>query len=376
MQIFDIIARPLGFILSLIYSLVNSYGLAIIIFTIIIKVVLLPLSVKQMKSQQEISRLQPKLREIEKKYKGDKTKIQEETMKLYKQEGVSMTGGCLPLLIQLPIIFGLYQVIYRPLALLIGLPDATITKLRELYGLASSATEIELASLMQANPGLAQGVAENIKIIDFNFLGINLALIPKVDFTSIASFFGSIDVIWLIPLFSVLTAVISSWVSKKYMPTAPAADNAAAAQTKRMTDSMLFIMPLMSLYFSFILPAGVGLYWGISNILAAIQQYALFKYIKPLPPIALDNNIVEKRSVKKEQLDSYVPRQKDQKQKPRPQNSTAQKPHTQKPEMQRTQGQQSSIQRPQGQRPPGQRPPNTSAKKNFDQTKKGENADD
>lgn len=376
MQIFDIIARPLGLILSFIYTLVNSYGLAIIIFTIVIKAVLLPLSVKQMRSQQDVAKLQPKLKELEKKYKGDKTKIQEETMKLYKEEGVSMTGGCLPLLVQLPIIFGLYQVIYRPLAFLIGLPDATITKIRELYGLAASASEIELASLIQSNPGLAESVVSQIKLIDFNFLGINLALIPKVDFTNINTFFGSIDVLWLIPLFSLLTAIFSGWLTKKYMPAAPTTDNAAADQTKKMADSMLFMMPLMSLYFGFILPAGVGVYWIISNVLAGVQQYALYKYINMRPTAKDKKN--DKKALDKDQSSAYIPREKELNNKIKTQESFGQKSHTQKPQMQRTQDKQ--VQRQPGQRPsefkkPGQRP-SSGSKSNVDQTIKGENTDD
>lgn len=377
MQIFDIIAKPMGLILGFIYSLVNSYGLSIIIFTIVIKILLLPLSVKQMRSQQDMARLQPKLKELEKKYKGDKTKIQEETMRIYKEEGVSMTGGCLPLFIQLPIIFGLYQVISRPLAFLIGLPDEIITQIRQLYGLASSASEIELASLIQHNPGLAESVVKQIKLIDFNFLGINLAKIPHVDFTNIGTFFGSIDVLWVIPLFSLLTAILSAFVSKKYMPAAPTSDNAAAEQTKKMADSMLFMMPLMSLYFGFILPAGVGVYWILSNVLAAVQQYALYKYIKPREAIDLNDKKANKKTKDNDQS-SYIPRETDQIKKITSQESTGQKSHTQKPEMQRTQGKQ--VQRQPGQRPPQFKKPGHNSpkgiKNNVDQSKRGDNTDD
>lgn len=108
------IAQPLGVLLSYIFGIVNSYGLTIVIFTLIIKVILLPLTLKQTKSMKQMQEINPKLKELQKKYANDKQKLNEKTMELYKQHNVNPAGGCLPLLIQLPIIFALFQVLRTP----------------------------------------------------------------------------------------------------------------------------------------------------------------------------------------------------------------------------------------------------------------------
>ena len=112
--VFQALLNAIGWVLAWIYDLVGNYGLSIILLTILIKVVLLPLGVKQIKSMQAMQSIQPKVKELQKKYKGNKTKVQEETMKLYKEAGVNPLGGCLPLLLQFPILIAMYAVIRAP----------------------------------------------------------------------------------------------------------------------------------------------------------------------------------------------------------------------------------------------------------------------
>ena len=112
--VFQGLLNAIGWVLAQIYDLVGNYGLSIIVLTIVIKVVLLPLGVKQIKSMQAMQSIQPKVKELQKKYKGNKAKIQEETMKLYKEAGVNPLGGCLPLLLQFPILIAMYAVIRAP----------------------------------------------------------------------------------------------------------------------------------------------------------------------------------------------------------------------------------------------------------------------
>ena len=109
------ITRPLGYIISLIYNFVQNYGLAIILFTIIVKLILLPLQIKSQKAMKKQQKIQPIIAELQKKYANDQQRLQQEMMKVYKENNVSMTGGCLPLLIQMPILIGLYRVIQSPL---------------------------------------------------------------------------------------------------------------------------------------------------------------------------------------------------------------------------------------------------------------------
>ena len=115
-----IITRPLGWIIQQIYNLVANYGLSIIIFTVLIKLILLPLNIKSQKAMKKQQKIQPYVAELQEKYKNDQEKLQREMMKLYKDNNISMAGGCLPMLIQMPILVGLYQVIQKPLQYMLG----------------------------------------------------------------------------------------------------------------------------------------------------------------------------------------------------------------------------------------------------------------
>ncbi|MBQ7975861.1 MAG: membrane protein insertase YidC [Clostridia bacterium] len=110
-----LIKRPLGFIIGFIYELVQNYGLAIILFTIVVKLILLPLNIKSQKAMRKQQKIQPIIAGLQAKYANDKEKLQREMMKVYKENNVSMAGGCLPMLIQMPILIGLYHVIQRPI---------------------------------------------------------------------------------------------------------------------------------------------------------------------------------------------------------------------------------------------------------------------
>ena len=118
------ITRPLGWLIQFIYNLVDNYGLAIILFTVVIKLILMPLQIKSQKAMKRQQKVQPIIMELQKKYANDQQRLQQEMMKVYKENNVSMTGGCLPLLIQFPILIGLYRVIQRPLTYIRGVDFA------------------------------------------------------------------------------------------------------------------------------------------------------------------------------------------------------------------------------------------------------------
>ncbi len=123
------ISRPFGLFLFWLNNLFGNYGLALIFFTVIVRLILLPLSIKQQKSMQDTQKIQPELAKIREKYKNDKQKLNEETMKLYQKHGINPAGGCFPLLIQFPIIIGLYQAIIKPLTYMFGLSAQQLTLL-------------------------------------------------------------------------------------------------------------------------------------------------------------------------------------------------------------------------------------------------------
>lgn len=273
MNIFDIlINRPLGYILFTIYQLVGSYGVAILLFTVVMKTALLPISIKTKKSMMEMQRVQPMVKALEKKYKNDKQKYQEELMKLYQEEGVSPLGGCGTQLIQFPIIIGLYGAISKPLTNLLSLTAEQITKISEILGYtgAQAATkQLEIASKMWENADKIKAVYPDIPLIDFHFLGLNLGDTPVFSMNM-----STISVLWLIPIISCITAIFSSWVMRKYSG-APAPAEGQPDPNK----SMLMMMPAMSLVFGFMFPAGLGLYWIAQNIFSALQEVLLGKYM-------------------------------------------------------------------------------------------------
>ncbi len=263
MNVFDmLISTPLGYIISFIYSFVQNYGLTIILFTIVVKIILAPLMVKQQKSMVQMQRLQPELAKLQKKYANDKDRLNQETVKLYQENKVNPAGGCLPLLIQLPIIIGLYNVIQSPVKYIMHIGADGIQKISGLLEYQGT-NQIGLATLMAEKADLITtklGIAFNP--INFDFFGLDLSMNPD---------FKTFNLLWIIPILSAATAYLSSIVSSKI---------SGNTQQNEQMKSMNVIMPLMSAYFCFILPAGVGLYWIMSNVMQMILQYIITVTIK------------------------------------------------------------------------------------------------
>ena len=140
------IYKAFGFMLNLIYGLVENYGVAIILLTLLIKIILLPLTLKQQKSMTKTQKLQPKLQEVMEKFKYDKERQSQETMKLYKEYGVNPMGGCLPLLIQFPILIAFYQVIQKPVQYVLGYTTKEITSFLKLHEISSKTAGAQTAS--------------------------------------------------------------------------------------------------------------------------------------------------------------------------------------------------------------------------------------
>lgn len=273
-----LIVEPFGWLLKQCYNLIGNYGVAIIIFTILSKLVMLPFQMKSKKSMMDMQRIQPRLAELEKKYKDDKEKYALEVQKLYKKEGVSMFGGCLPLLITLPIMLGLYSVLRQPLTYIFGLSVDQINALADAFraagvkdiaaGAVSGANymvQIGVTSHIMQFPDIVAGIAPNLTGVDFTFLGIDLAAIPN---------FKYITLLWVIPILSGITAWVSNWFLRKGQGKAMTEQ---AASTNKMMNLM---MPFMSVWIAFMVPAGLGLYWITSNILSAIQEPLLTMYYK------------------------------------------------------------------------------------------------
>ncbi len=272
---FDLIARPFGYVMRFCASLCfNNYALALLLFTIIVKLVLLPFGIKQQKSQIKMARLRPKIAAIEKKYAGRKDrptmqKKQQEIMELQQREGVSAFGGCLPLLIQFPILIGLFNVIRNPFTYLMGVSDTTIGRMMLRAGLSGTdATQLNLVSKIEADASIGAGLIDTNAIPSFDLFGLDISLTP-------------IDV-WgwliLIPILSGVFSYFTMRLSRRFSGQAVA----MGSDAQKSSIIMDLLMPLISVYFSFTYTAALGIYWIYQSVLGLAQTVILAKAM-PLP---------------------------------------------------------------------------------------------
>ena len=259
----QIITVPFGYLMSFLYGIAGNYGIAIVLFTIVIKALLLPLSYKQQKSSMKMTALNPQLQELQKKYKNDKEKLNKETMDLYNRHGANPLAGCLPTLLQFPIMIGLYQVINRPLTYMYHLTAEQVSGLRDsIADLAANTPEIILAQHLTEDVIRKNGLS--IPVLNLNFFGLNLAQVPN---------WQVLSVLWIIPLLAALASYGSSKFAQKLQP-------ATNTEGGNPGQTMMMIMPFMSLFFCFQLPAGVGFYWIMTSLTSMLQQWILTKYFR------------------------------------------------------------------------------------------------
>jgi len=251
-----------------------------------------PSSVSQQKGAAKTQRLQPKLRKIQEKYKGDNRKIQEETQALYQREGHNpMNAGCAPMLVQMPIIFGLIGVIYNPLTYALEIPKEYITTLTEaakgLFPELAKSRTIQLAVINHIDKlsGLIpEEFFSKIASFNFTFLGLPLGETPDMKKPSI---------LWIIPILSGITSFASSIYT--YLKQKQA--NPEMYKNPTM-GCMTFGMPLFSTYFTFLFPVGIGIYWTASNVFAFAQTVILNYTHNPKKMIAklMIEETIERRS--------------------------------------------------------------------------------
>ena len=298
------ITRPLGWIIQLIYNLVQNYGVAIILFTAVVKLILLPLQIKSQKSMKKQQMIQPIIAQLQQKYANDKEKLQMEMMKVYKENNVSMAGGCLPTLIQFPILIGLYQVIQKPLSYLMNFDFKATDVMERIHQVVQRMVEVGAQANVGnlANMGVEE-LAKNIQklnqipfltwtrylneqfgefsdwVLNFNFLGLDLSKNPSAGFSAlIGGRFDNLSTVLLLLIPAV--AIFATWLSlrqtqKQSGQTAQTNDASPAAS---MTKSMNLIMPIMTGVFTFTLPAAMGIYWIASSVMQIVTQYILNAY--------------------------------------------------------------------------------------------------
>ncbi len=281
----DFISYPIGTFLRIIYNTLayKNYGLSIILLTVIIKSLVLPLTIKQYRSTAKMSEVQPQLQELQKKYKNDPQKLNEETVKLYQKYKINPASGCLPMLIQMPILFSLYYVISQPLKYMFKIPVDAIQQVFSMIpaGAASSANlrDLSIISYFSHNTDkLADinGAITQSHLLNMSFFGINLGAIPSLD---IGKLFGSSPDMqaWYLLIIPVL-AIVTTFISTKYSMNQTPQQGANPSQAA-MTNSMILISPVMTGFISFTVPAGLGIYWIISNVFQMAQQLFMNKYV-------------------------------------------------------------------------------------------------
>lgn len=295
---FQFFANIFGYLLQLLYSLVNNYGLAIVLFTVVIKLILLPLSIKQQKTMSKSTELQEKMKTIQFKYKNDPDKLNQEIMELYKSEKMNPFSGCLTAIVQFVLLISIFYLVRSPLTFMQKIPQENIdTYIQQVQEdgrrISTVYPEIDLIKeyewLKEKNPD-----DENVEKLKFemNFLGLDLNKIPQQNMSDFT--------VYIIPALYILSSFISirmttsmqekkqkeakqkkapidGTTGKELEPVQEENEMDTVMQTNKM---MSWMMPIMSISIAFVAPLGLALYWLMSNILMIAERLILNKIVK------------------------------------------------------------------------------------------------
>lgn len=265
MQVLGFLAIIFGPIMEWIYRFIPNYGWALIVFTLLVNLVLLPLRIKQQKSTARMSAFQPKMQEIQKKYAKDKNRQQEELMKFQQEYGFSMTAGCMPMALNFLFIFGIIEVVYRPLQYILGVSQDVIAQMVEIanstLGESLIATDYRVQSalinLVKSNGEAFSSVLgdklADVQNFQMMFFGIDLGQTPLSSWPSIAI---------IIPILSVVTMIIVQVITMKM----------SGQEMSGSMKALPWIMSIMFGYIAFTIPTGFSLYYTVSNIASFIQS--------------------------------------------------------------------------------------------------------
>ena len=285
-------ANIFGFVLNFVYEIVQNYGIAIIIFSILIKIIMLPISIKQQKTMKKTARIQVKMKEIQAKYKNNPEKLNLETMELYKKENMSPFGGCFTAIIQIILLFAVFYLVRSPLTYMKKIDGEVINKYTKIineHQLSSNTAypEIEIIREIDNIKKIENSGNEELELIDINmeFFGLNLAQVPtnSTDWKS-----------YIIPVLYVLTSILSMKITN--LSTMNKSTNGDVIQnseekaltkkeeefdpTAQMNKNMNIMMPIMYVSVALIAPLGLALYWLANSLLMILERLALDKLLK------------------------------------------------------------------------------------------------
>ena len=348
---FEFITKPFGWLMMILFEFTKNYGLAVILFALVVKVILLPFQMKSKRSMMRTTRLQPKLKEIEKKHGANKQKYHEEVQKLYREEHINPMSGCLWSLIPFPIIIALFSAIRQPLTIMMGIAQEWIAEGGAIYNkIVEVATKFEpdkLAALTNLKDGYIQikqaqfisnnfeafrSISDQLRQIDYTFLGMDLGAQPDWQFFWKTTWSDPNK--WLhdllLFLLPIVSGVVAYFSSKVNMQMSPAADN----QQQSSNKTMMLLMPLISVIFAFSMPSAIGVYIIASTLFAMIQDIILTKHYTKIMD-AEDAAKNEQRRIKEAELEA----KRLEAERRKLENKTGVNPNTSKKKQQKTERQ-------------------------------------
>lgn len=270
-------ANVFGYILNYIYGMVNNYGIAILIFTVLLKVGMLPISINQQKNMKKSTKIQKKVNDIKKKYKNDQERMNQEIIELYKKENMSPFGGCLSSIVQIILILSMFYLVKCPLTYMKHVDSELINKYSQ---------EIQQEKGNQRYPEIAiirhKSEEDPNVYINMKFLGLNLSSVPSENYND--------PKVFIIPVLYVITSIASTRLTANLNKSKIKEDNETKELKKKddndfdmaqeMSRNMTIMMPLMTVSIALIAPLGLALYWFANNLLMIGERVALNKFIK------------------------------------------------------------------------------------------------
>ena len=281
---FDFFANTFGYVLNLLYNLLNNYGLAIILFTILIKIILLPISIKQQRTMKKSAKLQEQMKSIQFKYKNDPEKMNQEIMSLYKSENMSPMSGCLSSIIQLILLLSIFYLVKSPLTYMRKIPTENLNNyVKQMQDEGKNVNNVYPEIDIIREKG-----TENEEVrLNMEFLGLDLSEIPQQSMSDYR--------VYIIPGLYIISTFISMRLTTSMQAKAkkkkdvieldadgkPKADDSNELDVAMQTNKMMsWMMPIMSISIAFIAPLGLALYWLINNILMIIERLVLDRILK------------------------------------------------------------------------------------------------
>ena len=291
----NIVTVPFGWLMGWLYQVTNNYGIAMILFAVCVQMALLPLTAKSKQSMMKMSRIQPQMQEIQRRYANDQQKQSEALQKLQQDEGVSMGGSCLWSLIPMFILFPLFTVIREPITYILGCGSEVSAQIVELlqnlapeaFGTNVAYAQVTAAQLIPQYAAEIQALIPDIKEtvlhgINFDFLGINLGSVPTFAFWKWEAYDWATIGLFLIPLLSAGAQIVQTKIMQKQNNSVITDKNgvqdeemAKNSQANQTSQSMMLMMPLMSLMIGFSVSAGLSIYWFIGGVVRTIQDVIL-----------------------------------------------------------------------------------------------------